>query len=106
MPKFLVTASYTSEGAKGVLRVGGTNRRDALAKLAEELGGTLESFYFAFGATDVFLVLDLPDNAAAAAAALAVGASGAASAEVVVLLTPEDIDTAAHRAVDYRAPGT
>ncbi len=106
MPKFLVLASYTPEGAKGVLRSGGTNRRDAVSKLAEDLGGRLESFYFAFGETDVFVVLDLPDNQSAAAAALAVGASGAAKAEVVVLLTPEDIDTASQRAVNYRAPGT
>jgi len=106
MPKFLVLASYTPEGAKGVLSAGGTSRRDAVAKLAEGLGGTLESFYFAFGETDAFVVLDLPDNQSAAAASLAVSAAGAATAEVVVLLTPEDIDAASKRSVDYRAPGT
>jgi len=106
MPKYLVTASYTPEGARGVLRAGGTSRRDAVAKLAEDLGGSLESFYFAFGGTDVFVVLDLPDNESAAAASLAVGASGAATAQVVVLLAPADIDTASQRAVSYRAPGS
>jgi uncharacterized protein with GYD domain len=106
MAKFLVLASYTVEGAKGVQSAGGTSRRDAVAKLAEGLGGTLESFYFAFGKTDAFVVMDLPDNESAAAASMAVNSSGGATSEVVVLLTPEDIDAAAKRSVDYRAPGT
>jgi uncharacterized protein with GYD domain len=106
MPKFLVLASYTQDGAKGVLSAGGTSRRDAVTKLAEGLGGTLESFYFAFGETDAFVVLDLPDNVSAAAASMAVSASGGATSEVVVLLTPEDIDAASKRSVDYRAPGS
>ncbi len=105
MPKFLVLASYTRKGAKGVLEAGGTSRRDAVAKLAEGLGGTLESFYFAFGETDAYVVLDLPDNASAAAASMAVSASGGATTEVVVLLTPEDIDAASTRSVDYVPPG-
>ena len=62
MPKFLVKASYTAEGAKGIQSAGGSARRDAVARLAESLGGRLESFYFAFGETDAFVVLDLPDN--------------------------------------------
>ena len=106
MPKFLIQASYTVEGAKGVRSAGGTTRRDAVAKLAEGLGGTVEGFYFAFGETDAFVILDLPDNQSAAAASLAVSASGAASAQVTVLLTPEDIDAASKRSADYRAPGT
>ncbi len=106
MAKFLVKASYTTEGAKGVQRAGGTSRRDAVATMAEGLGGKLESFYFAFGETDAYVVLDLPDNQSAAAASMAVNAVGAATSEVVVLLTPEDIDAAAKLSVDYRAPGS
>ena len=82
MPKYLVQASYTVEGVKGVRSAGGTSRRDAVAKLAESLGGTLESFHFAFGETDAFVILDLPDNQSAAAASLAVSATGAATAPV------------------------
>lgn len=106
MAKFLVRASYTDEGAKGVQSAGGTSRRDAVAKMAEGLGGSLESFYFAFGETDAYVVLDLPDNRSAAAASIAVNAAGGATSEVVVLLTPEDIDAAARLSVDYRAPGS
>jgi uncharacterized protein with GYD domain len=104
--KFLIKGSYTAEGAKGLQSAGGTSRRDAVAKMAEGLGGSLESFYFAFGATDAYVVLDLPDNKSAAAASIAVNASGAATTEVVVLLTPDEADAAANLSVDYRPPGS
>jgi uncharacterized protein with GYD domain len=104
--KYLVKASYTPEGAKGVQSAGGTSRRDAVAKMAEGLGGSLESFYFGFGETDAYVVLDLPDNSSAAAASIAVNTSGGATSEVVVLLTPEEIDAAAKLSVDYRPPGS
>jgi len=105
MAKYLVKASYSTEGAKGVASGGGTNRRDAVAHMAQSLGGSLESFYFAFGETDAYVVIDAPDNVSAAAASMAVNASGGASCEVVVLLTPDEIDEAARRSVDYRPPG-
>jgi hypothetical protein len=47
----------------------------------------------------------LPDNASAAAVALAVSQAGAATTRTVVLLTPEEIDAASKKAVDYRPPG-
>jgi uncharacterized protein with GYD domain len=106
MPKYLVKAQYTAEGAKGIQSAGGTSRRDVVGKMAQGLGVSLESFYFAFGETDAYVVLDLPDNRAAAAASIAVGATGAATSEVVVLLTPEDVDAAAGLSVDYRPPGS
>ncbi len=106
MAKYLIRASYTAEGGKGLQSDGGTGRRDAVAKMAEGLGGSLESFFFAFGETDVYVVMDLPDNQSAAAASIAVSAAGGATSEVVVLLTPEDIDAAAKMSVDYRSPGS
>src|ERR1044072_9354422 len=84
VPKFLVKARYTPEGAKGVQSGGGTSRREAVGKMAEGRGGRLESFYFAFGETDAYVVLDLPDNASAAAASIAVNTSCAATSGVVV----------------------
>ena len=106
MAKFLVKASYTIDGARGVQKAGGASRRDAVAKMAEGLGGSLESFYFAFGDTDAYVILDLPDNQSAAAASIAVNTSGGATSEVVVLLTPEEVDAAAKLSVDYRPPGS
>ena len=105
MPKYLVEASYTREGVAGVQAKGGSSRRDAVAAMAAGLGGQLESFYFGFGEYDAYVVVDLPDNEAAAAVALAVNASGGATVRTTVLLTPEQVDEAAKRSVDYRPPG-
>lgn len=106
MAKYLVIASYTTEGIKGVISRGGSARRDAVEKMAADLGGHVESFYFAFGNDDAYVVVDIPDNVAAAAIGMAVGASGMASARTVVLLTPEEIDRATTVGVDYRPPGS
>jgi len=105
MPKFLIEASYTADGAKGIQSAGGTSRREAVAQVAQSVGGSLESFYFAFGDSDAYVVCDLPDNESAAAVALTVNATGGATVKTVVLLTPEEVDAAAKRSVDYRAPG-
>src|SRR3954469_19106704 len=105
MAKYLVEASYTVEGVKGVQSAGGSSRRDAIAALAESVGGQLESFYFAFGERDVYTVIDLPDNESATAVALTVNAAGAAKVRTTVLMTPEEVDAAAKRSVEYRAPG-
>src|SRR5688572_4961001 len=105
MPKYLIEASYNSEGVKGVLAKGGTARREAIDKLLTNVGGKLESFYFAFGSTDVYVVADVPDNVTAAAIGLTVSSSGAVSCRTIVLLTPEEIDRAASVQVDYARPG-
>ena len=105
MPKYLIEASYTVDGAKGVQSAGGTSRREAVAHVAESVGGKLESFYFAFGDSDAYVVCDLPDNESATAVALTVNSSGGATVKTVVLLTPEEVDAATKRSVDYRPPG-
>jgi uncharacterized protein with GYD domain len=105
MPKYLIEASLTTQGVKGVQSEGGTARREAVTKAVESAGGKLESFYFAFGDRDVYVVADFPDNESAAAMALAVNSSGAVATRTVALLTPEEVDAAAKRSVDYRPPG-
>lgn len=105
MAKYLVVASYTAEGIKGVISKGGSARKDAVAKMVTGLGGKMESFYFGFGEGDAYVIVDLPDNVSAAAVGLAVSATGLASTKTVVLLTPEEIDRAAKMHVGYAAPG-
>lgn len=105
MPKYMFEASYTVDGVKGVQSAGGSSRRDAVAAVAESLGGRLESFYFAFGDPDVYTVVELPDNESATAVALTVNASGAVKVRTTVLVTPEEVDAAAKRSIDYRPPG-
>ena len=106
MPKFLIQASYTDAGVKGLQSAGGSSRRDAVAETLEGVGGRLESFHFGFGDHDAYVIAELPDNEAAAAVALTVNASGGATTKTIVLLTPEEVDAAAQRSVDYRAPGS
>jgi uncharacterized protein with GYD domain len=105
MPKYLVTATYSPEGIKGVLKTGGTARSNAVAEAIKGVGGTMESFHFAFGEDDAFVVVDMPDNVAAAAVAMAVSSTGLAGCRIVVLLTPSEIDEAATRQVAYTPPG-
>jgi uncharacterized protein with GYD domain len=105
MPKYLLQANFTVDGVKGVLSKGGSARRAAAQAAAESVGGSLEAYYFAFGGTDAFAIVDLPDNATAAAVALTVSGAGAVTVDTTVLLTPEEIDTAAQAQVQYTPPG-
>jgi uncharacterized protein with GYD domain len=105
MPKYLWQASYSPEGAKGVIEKGGSARREAIEKLVSDLGGTIEAFYFGFGESDVYVIADLPDAEAAVAIAMTVNSTPHTSLKTVVLLTPEQVDEAANRSVDYRPPG-
>ena len=105
MPKYLVHGNYIGEGIKGLLKEGGSGRRAAIEKLVSSLDGSLESVYYAFGDTDIYLILDMPDNASMAALALVAGASGAVTVKTTVLMTPEEVDEAAKKTPDYRPPG-
>jgi uncharacterized protein with GYD domain len=104
MPKFLIEANYSADGIKGLRAEGGSARVAATKAVVESLGGALECFYFAFGDTDAFIIVDLPDNATVAAVQMAVNGSGSISSRTVVLLTPSDMDEAATREVSFH-PG-
>ena len=105
MPKYLFSGSYTQEGVKGLLKEGGSSRRATIEALAKGMGGSIEAFYYAFGENDVYVIGDMPDHETAAAISLAVGASGAVQLNTTVLITPEEIDQAAKKTVDYRPSG-
>ena len=105
MPKYLYQANYTSAGMQGLLQEGGSSRRRVFEDIAKEQGGTLESFYYAFGGSDLYMVFDLPDATTAAAISLTITAGGALSLSTVQLITPEEIDAAVNKTVTYRPPG-
>jgi len=105
MPKYMIQASYTAEGVKGLLAEGGTKRREAAAKAIKSAGGKIEAFYFAFGKSDAVVIVDLPDNVSVAAASMAINATGVVTTSTTVLLTPAEVDEAAKKSVGYRAPG-
>ena len=106
MPKYLFQASYTQDGLRGLVKEGGTRRRAMVENIVDEIGGTLEAFYYAFGDSDLYAIVELPDDVSATAASLIVGASGAASVKTTVLVTPETVDEAVKRSVGYRPPGS
>jgi uncharacterized protein with GYD domain len=105
MPKYLFQANYTPEGMQGLLKEGGTSRRQVFEEMAKEQGGSLESFYYAFGGADLYMTFDLPDAATAAAISLSIGAGGALNITTIQLITPEEIDAACGKTVSYRLPG-
>ena len=105
MARYLLQVSYTQSGIQGVMKEGGSSRRDTIAKAVANVGGTMESFDFAFGQDDVVVILDVPDHATVAALSMAVGASGAARVNTTPLISPEEMDRAAGLSIGYRAPG-
>ena len=82
MPKYLYEAHYTPDGAKGIIKEGGSARKAAIEQAVTAFGGRVETFYFAFGGVDAYVIVDLPDK-----------------------LTPEETDAATKKSVPYRGPG-
>jgi uncharacterized protein with GYD domain len=105
MAKFLIQGSYTADGAKGLIKEGGTARKTAIQTALKGLGGTLDSFYYAFGTDDVVAICDLPDPINGLALSLAVNASGAVRISTTPLMSVEDVDAACKIAVSYRPAG-
>ena len=105
MAKYLVKGSYTAEGTKGLLKEGGSKRKAQVNAMVEGLGGTVESFYYALGATDVYVIVDIPDSVSAVAVSLAVNSTGAVELSTTPLFTVEEMDEACAKTVSYRAPG-
>jgi uncharacterized protein with GYD domain len=106
MPKYLLEVSYSLDGIRGVKAEGGTARVAAATELIEGLGGKIESFNFAFGGADVYVIADFPDDVAAAAAAITVSSGGGATTRTVPLLTPSQVDEAVAKDATYRPPGS
>lgn len=105
MPKYLMQASYTPEGLKGLARDTAAGRKAAVQAALKSMKGKLECFYYSFGADDVILVVDVPDNASAAAIALKTAATGLVKIRTTPLLTPDEVDQALAMPAKYRAPG-
>ncbi|MET9759372.1 GYD domain-containing protein [Streptomyces sp. NPDC006372] len=105
MPKFLIQASYTAEGTKGLLQEGASGRRAAVEQVVSGLGGRVEAMYFTFGADDLVMIVDFPDSVSMAAVSLTVKASGTVQTRATPLVTLDEIDEAVRREVKFRAAG-
>jgi uncharacterized protein with GYD domain len=106
MPKYLVQASYTSEGLKGLAKDKASGRKAAVTAAMKAVKGKVESFYFTFGSDDIVLIVDAPDNVAAAAISLTAGSTGLVNLRTTPLLTVDEVDQALALPMKYRAPGT
>jgi uncharacterized protein with GYD domain len=107
MAKYLLHGSYSAEGVKGIIKDGGSKRRELADQLVKSMGGTIEAFYFAYGENDFYVIIDNPDSQKIIAGSLLINASGAGNAKLTVLITPEEMDEAAKIAgtLTYRPPG-
>lgn len=105
MPKYLFSAKYTTEGVKGVMKEGGSKRRDAADQAIKSVGGKLESFYFAWGEVDALGIVDIPDQASAVALSGTINASGSVIIKLTPLITVEEVDRGVKMTTQYRAPG-
>jgi uncharacterized protein with GYD domain len=105
MPKFMAKARYNADGARALMKEGGSSRVAAVTKATKAIGGKVESFSFAYGGDDAFVIVDVPNEAAGLALSLAVNASGTVTLDMVPLITPKQMDDAAKVTVKYRAPG-
>lgn len=105
MPKYLIQGTYTAEGLRGVMKDKASGRKAAVNAAIKSLKGKIESFYFSFGADDVVLIVEAPDNVAAAALAIAVSASGVVRLKTTPLMSVDEVDQALAVGAKYRAPG-
>ena len=105
MPKYLFYGAYTAEGYQGLMEEGGSSRIEAAKQALGSVGGSLEAFYFSFSEKDFYIIVDLPDNVTTTAVTLAGNTSGTFIINGVPLITPEELDEAIKKSVNFRPPG-
>ncbi|MFF5171526.1 GYD domain-containing protein [Micromonospora sp. NPDC000089] len=106
MAKFLIRASYTAEGLKGLQAQGGVQRAEVARAMVENSGGQMVAVYFAFDQPDAYLFVDLPDFMTVASIAVAIRAAGGTTdVRITPVLTAEEVDQLARLPVVYQPPG-
>jgi uncharacterized protein with GYD domain len=105
MQKYMIQASYSSEGWKGVQKDKASGRQEAISHSIAALGGKLDALYFTLGEHDIVLIANLPDQESVAAFCIAASSAGVARTFTTALMTVEETDRALKKNVDYRPPG-
>ena len=105
MPKYLIQASYSADGLKGLQKDKASGRRAAVASAVEAMGGKLDAVYYCLGDYDVMVIVDLPNIQAATALSVGVSASGLVHTKTTALLTVEETDQALGKTISYKPPG-
>ena len=103
--KFLITASYSADGAKGLIKEGGSGRKAAIEKALAGVGGKLESIYYTFGDHDVIVICDVPDTVSGLAVSLTANATGTVRVATTPLITVAEVDAACKKSVSFRPAG-
>jgi uncharacterized protein with GYD domain len=107
MPVYLMRFSYTPETWAKLIQ-NPEDRRDAARAYIEQVGGTLQGFWYGFGEYDGYLIFEAPDNVSASGVVLAIASGGAlASVETTVLMTVDETLEALtkSKSIAYRPPG-
>ena len=106
MPAYLAQVSYTSDAWR--TQVGNPQSPlDRVRSVVENLGGQIDSIYYAFGDYDIVAIIQFPDNQSAAAFSLAAHAGGAVKAYKTTPLMSIDEGLGAMRkaaSAGYRPP--
>lgn len=105
MPHFLIEASYSAEGLRGLAKDKASGREAAVKTALASVGGKLISIYYALGEGDVYIVCECPDQVSVAALSLAASSSGLIRTKTTSLLTVEETDRALAKKTGFRAPG-
>jgi uncharacterized protein with GYD domain len=108
MAKYVVLFGLTGETIKRFVAKP-SDRAAVVRGLAEQVGGSLESYYWMFGQYDGLAIVELPDSQTAAAVSLAATGSGAFTRfETHELIEAGDLAQIAERAkqLSYQPPGT
>ena len=105
MPKFLIEASYTAEGLKGLQKDKAAGRTQAIRNALKAVDGQLECVYWCLGERDVILIAELPNTVAASALATSVSATGLVRTTTTMLLTAQEMDAALSKSINYQGPG-
>ncbi len=106
MAHYLFQCSYTAEAWASLVQ-NPRNRLEAVRSVVEELGGSMENGWTAFGEYDVVAILQMPDNVSVAAFSMAVAAGGAVkSIKTTPLMSMEEGVEAMKKASGsgYQAP--
>jgi uncharacterized protein with GYD domain len=90
MQPYLYQISYTPDAWSKQLK-NPVNRLEIVKPVIEKAGGKIVCGYYAFGPTDLFVIIEAPDNQSAAALSLAFASGGALSkCEITPLMGTEE----------------
>lgn len=90
MATYIVLASYTEQGIRGVKDT--TRRASEVAETAKRFGVTAKDFYWTLGSHDVVAIFEAPDDAAMTALGLTLGSMGNVRTETLRAFSRGEID--------------